>query len=41
MTKDVEIENDANGDRHDHQRRVRYHGSMIDVKNLYPNDKFP
>ena len=36
----VEVENNAKGDKHDHQRRVRYHGSMIDVKNLFPNDGF-
>ena len=36
----VEVENNSNGDRHDHQKRVRYYGSMIDVKNLHPNEQF-
>ena len=36
----VEVENDARGERHDHQRRVRYYGSMVDVKNLSPSQDF-
>lgn len=36
----VEVENDTYGERHDHQRRVRYYGSMIDVKNLSPSQDF-
>ena len=36
----VEVENDAHGEKHDHQRRVRHYGAMIDAKNLSPNDDF-
>ena len=36
----VELENDAHGEKHDHQRRVRHYGSMIDAKSLLPNDDF-
>ena len=36
----VEVENNVNGDKHDHERRVRFYGSMIDVKNLFPSDDF-
>ena len=36
----VEVENDAHGEKHDHQRRVRHYGAMIDAKTLSPNDDF-
>lgn len=36
----VEVENDAHGEKHDHQRRVRYYAAMIDAKNLSPNQDF-
>lgn len=35
-----EVENNTYGEKHDQQRRVRYYGSMIDVKNLSPNQNF-
>ena len=36
----VEVENDTYGEKHNHQKRVRYYGAMIDAKNLLPNDDF-
>ena len=36
----IEVENNFDKDKCDHQRRVRYYSSMINVKNLLPNTKF-
>ena len=36
----VEVENDTYGEKHNHQKRVRYYGAMIDAKSLLPNDDF-
>ena len=36
----IEVENNFDKDKCDHQRRVRYYSSMINVKNLLPNENF-
>lgn len=36
----IEVENNFDKDKCDHQRRVRYYSSMINVKNLSPSEDF-